>query len=94
MCKYINPVECIIPPHINKHIAEKGSPEQRKKARNAMAGSARLRAERAVFTEMKDLIQPVAVAGKHRNVYTANNGPDLPGVLVRAEGDAPTGHHA
>ena len=59
MCTRINPVECIIPPHMHKNIAEKGSPEQRKKARNAITNSARLRAERAVFTEMLDLVHPV-----------------------------------
>ncbi len=34
MCTEHNPLECIIPPHMNKNIAENGSPEQSEKAKN------------------------------------------------------------
>ena len=91
MCTEHNPLECIIPPHMNKNIAEKGSPEQSEKARNALTSSARLRAERAVLTAMTDLARPVAADGKQRNVYNANNGTHLPGTMTRGEGDPPTG---
>ena len=94
MCSHIHPIECIIPPHMNKNIAEKGSPEQREKARNALTSSAQIRAERAIITEMIDLAGPVAVEGKFRNVFTANNGSNLPGTLARTEGDPPTGDAA
>jgi Zn-dependent metalloprotease len=76
---------------MNKNIAENGSPEQRSKAMNAITSSARLRAQRAVMTEMIDLVGAVSVDGKQRNVFTANNGTSLPGTLARAEGDPPTG---
>jgi Zn-dependent metalloprotease len=79
---------------MNKEIAENGTPEQREKARNAMISSARLRAERAVFTAMTDLVRAVPVEGKQRNVFTANNGSNLPGTLARGEGDLPTGDPA
>jgi Zn-dependent metalloprotease len=88
---HIHPLECIIPPHINKKIAENGSPEQRTKAMKAMTSSARLRAQREVMAELVDLAGVVAADGKQRNVYTANNGSSLPGTLMRAEGDPPTG---
>jgi Zn-dependent metalloprotease len=94
MCTRINPIECIIPPHINKNIAEKGSPEQQEKARNAITSSARLRAERAIMTEMSGLVRPVAAVGRQRNVFNANNGSNLPGTMARAEGDPPTGDAA
>jgi Zn-dependent metalloprotease len=79
---------------MNKNIAENGSPEQREKAMNAITSSALLRAQRAVMAEMVDLVRPVVVDGKLRNVFTANNGSSLPGTLVRSEGDAPTGDPA
>ncbi len=91
MNSHIYTLECIIPPHMNKNIAENGTPEQREKARNAMTSSALLRAQRAVMTEMVDLVRPVAVDGKIRNVFNAHNGSNLPGTLVRSEGDGPTG---
>ena len=94
MCNDINPIECIIPPHINRHIAEKGSPEQKKKARNAMTSSAKVRAERMVIAEMPEMARAVAAVGKQRRVFNANNGTGLPGALARAEGDPPTGDPA
>jgi Zn-dependent metalloprotease len=94
MCTHINPLECIIPPHMSKNIAENGSPEQREKARNALTSSARMRAERAVVATITDLARPVAAQGKHRNVFNANNGTNLPGTMVRSEGDPPSGDPA
>jgi Zn-dependent metalloprotease len=79
---------------MNKNIAEKGSPQQREKARNALTSSARLRAERAVVATITDLAKPVAAQGKHRNVFNANNGTSLPGTMARSEGDPPTGDSA
>jgi len=94
MNSHIHTIECIIPPHMSRNIAEKGSPEQRDKAMNALTSSARMRAQRAIMTEVTGLVRPVIVEGKLRNVFTANNGSSLPGTLVRAEGDAPTGEPA
>jgi Zn-dependent metalloprotease len=76
---------------MNKNIAENGSPEQAEKAMNAITSSARMRAQRAVMAEMVALVKPVTVEGKIRNIFTANNGSSLPGTLVRAEGDPPSG---
>lgn len=91
MNSHIHTIECIIPPHMNRNIAEKGSPEQRDKAMNALTSSARMRAQRAIMTEVAGLVRPVVVDGKFRNVFTANNSSSLPGTLVRSEGDVPTG---
>ena len=91
MGSHIHTIECIIPPHMNKNIAEKGSAEQRSKAMNAITSSARLRAQRAVMAEMVDLVGAVSADGKQRNVFTANNGTNLPGTLARTEGEPPTG---
>lgn len=91
MDAHIHSIECIIPPHMNKNIVEKGTLEQSEKAKNAITSSARMRAQRAVMAEMVDLVGAVAVDGKQRNIFTANNGTNLPGTLARNEGDPPTG---
>ena len=61
MCMHINPLECIIPPHMNKNIAENGSPEQQEKARNALTSSARLRAELGAGPQSQGLPQEEAL---------------------------------
>ena len=94
MDTHIHSIECIIPPHMNKNIAENGTFEQSEKAKNALTSSARMRAQRAVMAEMVDLVGAVAVDGKQRYVFTANNGTNLPGTLTRTEGDPPTGDAA
>ena len=90
----IHSIQCIIPPHMQKNIAENGTAEQRERAMNAIATSASLRAQRVALTEMTSLVRPVVVGAKQRNIYNANQGSGLPGVLVRSEGDPPTGDPA
>ena len=48
----IHSIQCIIPPHMQKNIAENGTAEQRERAMNAIATSASLRAQRVALTEM------------------------------------------
>jgi Zn-dependent metalloprotease len=76
---------------MNKNIVENGTPEQRRKAMDSIASSASLRAQRAVFTEIDALVRPVIVGEKQRHIFDANHGSNLPGNLVREEGDPPTG---
>lgn len=84
-----HPIECIIPPHMYRNIAENGTPEQQARARSAYETSAALRAHRVARTEMKTLARAVEAPAKTRNVYDAQQGSSLPGVLARAEGDPP-----
>ena len=94
MAAHIHPIQCIIPPHIQKEIIEKGTSEQREKAMKTVSTSASIRAQRALFAEMPMLAQSVASGTKQRNIYNVNHGSSLPGALVRAEGAPPTGDPA
>ncbi|HBX69207.1 MAG TPA: peptidase M4 family protein [Chloroflexi bacterium] len=87
-------IECIIPPHIQNNIAEKGTPEQRKKVMGSISQSAAIRAQRVLLTETKALVEPVTVGGKQRNIFNLNFGSNLPGILARSEGAPPTGDPA
>jgi Zn-dependent metalloprotease len=74
----------IIPPHILKEVAKKGTEQQRDRALNALSVSAQFRGMRAVMPAM-----PLAVAPgvKRRTAYDAQQQQNLPGKLVRSEGD-------
>jgi len=81
---------CIIPPHMLKQIAAKGSTEQREVALRTITLSEQFRGQRRAI---KDVLSFTAVSeasqGKNRSVYDAKNGTNLPGTLVRSEGDGP-----
>jgi len=79
-----------IPPHILRHLAEHTDDrELRDSADATLEQSAQLRGERVALTM---LASPLAIpAGeKRRTVYDARHGRDLPGKLVRGEGDPAT----
>jgi Zn-dependent metalloprotease len=79
-----------IPPHILRHLAEHtDDSELRDRADATLEQSAQLRGERLALTM---LASPLAVpAGeKRRTIYDARHGRDLPGKLVRGEGDPAT----
>jgi Zn-dependent metalloprotease len=86
----------VVPPHIVEALARSESGAQREAAivtlaADASARQARLMAQLAVARG--DIAAPPAVGPlrKHRRVSDARNGSDLPGVLVREEGDAASG---
>jgi Zn-dependent metalloprotease len=79
---------------MHKNIVEKGTEAQRQKAMNSVILAEQVRAERTVMAQMTALVRAVTVDDKERNIFSANNGSSLPGTLVRAEGDAPTGDPA
>ncbi|MBN1680047.1 MAG: M4 family metallopeptidase [Anaerolineae bacterium] len=70
-------------------IAERGTPEQRDRARENLNVSNAFRAQR-----MKQALAAARAAmpsdGKQRVIYDAKTGTNLPGHLVRIEGDGPT----
>jgi Zn-dependent metalloprotease len=78
--------QCIVPPHMLKEIVEKGSAIQRSRALDSLTVSAQLRGQRIALTETAEFLAPVTAEARSRNVYTANNTPNLPGALVRQEG--------
>lgn len=93
MCKPINPIECILPPHILRNIAEsqQASEAQRAKALQTLQSSEQVRAQRRVFTEVKGMAERTLAEQKARIIYNAQHGTTLPGIPVRHEGDPPTG---
>ncbi len=93
MHKHHDPILCILPPHMLKEIAAKGSNPQKQLALDTINASFQLRAERLKMAEFKaefaSTTFKAVTGGKERIVYTANNGSSLPGTVVRKEGDPP-----
>ena len=83
---------CIVPPYVLESIVRNGSPRQRAAAQRTLLATEQFRfarlAPRAPGTPAG---AAVAAPRKHRLVYDAGNATDLPGVLVRSEGDGATG---
>jgi len=90
------PINCIIPPHILKNIAEKGIPSQSEKALMTLVSTEQLRGRRVGLSSMSTLFPSVdtGVKGKNRVVYSAKNGLSLPGVVVRRENEPPIADEA
>jgi len=85
------PVNCFVPPHILKNIATNGTEAQKNLAISTLKTSARMRGQRQALADFQAATFRVAVAGKDRIVYDARNGSNLPGTVVRKEGDGPSG---
>jgi Zn-dependent metalloprotease len=83
----VTPVQCIVPEHMLREIAKRGSPAQREWALQTLIASERLRGRRQAIGQF---VIAVPAGEKRRTVYDAKNGTDLPGTLVRGEGDPAT----
>lgn len=90
----LDPLQCIIPPHMFKSMYSNGTAAEKRAALVGIVGSAQLRGTRQALLEAGANLSRVTTAGKRRRVYTANNGSFLPGQLVREEGSAPSGDSA
>jgi Zn-dependent metalloprotease len=75
----------IIPPHILKRIAEKGSERQRDRALRAIGMAGRLRERRQILGAMSFGFTPTGEL--RRTVYDAKQLEDLPGGRIRGEQD-------
>jgi Zn-dependent metalloprotease len=85
-----HPIYCILPPHVLKEIAQRGSASQRDKAIQTVTMSEQMRGRRSAMAEMTAFAAVGGIsAGKQRSVYDAKEGSSLPGTLVRAEGAPP-----
>jgi len=87
---------CILPPHILVQIAKNGTAEQRNAALEALSLDHSLRSERQAFSLMGGLqvLHEPATGGTpqaQRSIYDTGQTQQLPGKLVRAEGQAATG---
>ncbi len=93
-----DPLQCIIPPYMLERLAESGyldHPDLAQRARDSMLRSIETRAFReATRAAPQLLVSPSPDGGKHRLIYDAGGSFDLPGKLVRSEGDADTGDMA
>jgi Zn-dependent metalloprotease len=87
-------LDCFLPPHILKAIAQRGTLEQRERALRTLVATERFRAQRSVLTEMPGLAVRALSAGKDRRVFDAGFGSELPGRLARGEGGPATGDPA
>ncbi len=87
-CAAPHSVSCILPSHMLRSIAERGTPAQRARALQALAVSERIRGRREF---LGDIATATAIAStvKQRTVYDAKGGSSLPGTLVRSEGQKP-----
>lgn len=84
----VNPIECILPPHMLEEVAKRGDAKQKEWALKTMALSEKFRGRREAFAEVY-VSTPVGM--KFRTVYDAKTGYDLPGEMVRKEGDPESG---
>ena len=85
---HICPICCILPPYMTDHIILSGSQTQREWALGTLRASEQFRGRREAIGATRFM----APAGtKRRTIYSAKNATDLPGTLVRGEGDPPTG---
>ncbi|HZP02975.1 MAG TPA: M4 family metallopeptidase [Terriglobia bacterium] len=89
----INPIECILPPHILREISQRGNTSQRDRALRTLAVSERQRGRREAIGAFAFALATPA-GEKRRTIYDAHNSDTLPGQLVRGEGDKPTGDPA
>jgi len=86
-----HPITCIVPPHMLKHIAQKGSAKQRDIAMRTITVSEQFRGQRHALAGLVGFGAAAALsAGKQRTIYDAGQGNTLPGTVVRREGDGPS----
>jgi Zn-dependent metalloprotease len=78
---------CIVPPHMLEHIVVNGSPQQRQWAFRTLNISSRFQGRRDVVGGTTYMAQP---GEKQRTIYDAKATENLPGSLVRSEGDPPS----
>lgn len=79
------PIYCVLPPHMLKEIAQRGSDYQKDCAWRTLTLSEQMRGQRRVMS----LLAPIAASApgvKRRTVYDARHNPGLPGNLARSEG--------
>ena len=87
MCSPRHSIFCIMPPHILRAIAERGTLEERMAASRTLALDSTFRSLRATAPMLRAPTPEAAVqaAAKQRTIYTANNQQQLPGAIVATE---------
>jgi Zn-dependent metalloprotease len=77
---------CFLPPHLLRAIAERGSPSQREAASRTLAIDLTFRSLRWAVPVGPTPPAPAPARERQRRVSSANGSQDLPGDLVRREG--------
>jgi len=94
MCER-NPIQCIIPPYITDELVKSADPQIRSRALAQMRAGARMRAFRIAAQAAPTLMAVLSPnKKKFREVHDAKQSDQLPGKLVRSEGQAKTGDPA
>lgn len=91
-----NPVACILPPYMLEQLVQRGTPDQQAWAQVTLNTTLVLRSERMAIARGEPPLEAVALAKavpgvKSRTVYTCSATSNLPGTLVRSEGQAASG---
>ena len=82
-----HPIQCVIPPYLADQLAKSDDPKLRDLGLASKASQARFRAMRTLSSAMPRMMAVPSPAGnKHRLVYTADGNDQIPGKLVRSEG--------
>lgn len=94
-CSHHNPIACIVPPYMLRVLALRGDPATADMARTLLRHDEQLREERAVWASLPPALQGIApdpeLCCPDRRIHDGEFRAALPGRLVRAEGDAPSG---
>jgi Zn-dependent metalloprotease len=80
-------VLCITPPHLLQEIARNGTDLQRETALRTIITSEQMRGQRRAMRSVMSFLAAISAGAKQRVVYDAKQGSQLPGTLVRSEGD-------
>ena len=81
------PVCTIIPSHMLRHLARNGPVHLREKALQTLQHSERLRGQREMLAYLGAVSAATPAGVKRRTIYDLAHGTQLPGKLVRGEGD-------
>lgn len=94
-CSHHNPIACIVPPYMLRVLALRGDPATADMARTLLRHDEQLREERAAWASLPPAPQGIApdpdLCCPDRRIHDGEFRAALPGRLVRAEGDAPSG---
>jgi Zn-dependent metalloprotease len=82
-------IPCFTPPHMLEKIMERGSQGQKERAFAVLTITAQMRGRRQSLGRIRSPIPRAVSQGEKRTIYDAGFGSDLPGSLVRSEGDPP-----
>ncbi len=93
MCNHINPIHCIVPPHMVEKLANSEDPEVRQIAVKTLQMDIHYCSERLEMARINSLFPTLtdnALAGhtavKHREVYSAGNSDQLGGIIIHTQG--------